>query len=209
MEIATSANVKHNEALNAIRRVPDKTQYKNTTTHRFKQDLVNFFLPLELHSCLEIGTNHGHTAYVMSYVFEKVYSVDHKIENLFKANEICEARENIQLTHGNAYDDATYKTIPDIDVAIIDCSHIYDNIIQDVGRCVNYFDKKESGTGYMVFDDYGHPTATDVKKAVNFLLANLKGLSLVQFIGETKGYKFNESTTLVDAEGVILKYVKP
>ena len=41
--------------------IPDKTQDKQTTSLKFKQDVIEFFKDKNLDTCLEIGTNHGWT----------------------------------------------------------------------------------------------------------------------------------------------------
>ena len=67
---------------NLIHNLPDKTEYKNTTSHKFKKDLMGFCKDKNIDNALEIGANHGHTTNILSYIANKVYAVDHLLENI-------------------------------------------------------------------------------------------------------------------------------
>ena len=67
---------------NLIHKLPDKTEYKNTTSHKFKKDLMEFCENKKIDNVLEIGANHGHTTNILSYIANKVYAVDHLLENI-------------------------------------------------------------------------------------------------------------------------------
>jgi hypothetical protein len=59
---------------------------------------------------------------------------------------------------------------------------------------------------YFIFDDYGHPEALGVHDAINKSIE--EGLKLECYIGQPKGYQYNESSILIHQEGVILSYGK-
>ena len=142
--------------INFINNLPDKTEYKNTTSHRFKKDIVDFFQSKNINNALEIGANHGHTTNILSYIADNVYAIDYLLENINFIKEVNKDRNNINIIHGDAYNDLTYKDINcKFDLVFIDCVHIYDNVIADINRALQFFDENKGI--YLVFDDYGHP----------------------------------------------------
>lgn len=184
--------------------IPDKTEYKDTTSHKFKQDLIEFFKDKKLSSCIEIGTNHGWTTRILSELFDIVYTVDHKQSNIELAQKNNADRSNIKYFVGDAYDANTYKSFPKFDVAFIDCIHTYNAVIADVQQCISMMNP-ESGM-YFIFDDHGHPQSTGVKQAINHVIES--GLFVESYIGHEAGYQYNETSILIDREGVILSYGK-
>jgi SAM-dependent methyltransferase len=194
------------ELHNILKNLPDKTEYKNTTSHKFKADLLEFFKDKELGICLEIGTNHGHTTHVLSHLFNHVYTIDLHESNINIAKSINRDRKNITYITGDAYDAENYKNVPLLDVAFIDCVHHYSFVMQDIQRVV---DKSNNLGVYLIFDDYGHPNLTEVYDAVQDAVQ--QGLQLETYIGEKAGFTFKQltdPTTLLREEGVILSYGK-
>tara|TARA_R110001592_G_scaffold314659_1_gene590372 strand:+ start:14257 stop:14844 length:588 start_codon:yes stop_codon:yes gene_type:complete len=190
---------------NIINNLPDKTEYKNTTSHKFKKDLISFCKDKKIDNALEIGANHGHTTNVLSYIANRVYALDYLQENVNFIKEVNKDRDNITIIHGDAYDDLTYKDINcKFDLVFIDCVHTYDNVVADINRALKYFDENKGV--YLVFDDYGHPhpITQGVRKAIDDSITS--GLKFEKHIGENKGYSFNDSTTLIGNEGIILSY---
>lgn len=187
-------------------RIPDKTEYKNTTSLKFKSDLIEFFKDKDLKTCLEIGTNHGHTTYILSHLFEQVYTVDLHQSNIDIAKEFNSSRNNITFIVGDAYKTGTYKDVPSLDVAFIDCMHTYDGVLSDIQTAL---DRCSSNGIYLIFDDYAHPTSTGVYQAVE--AASEQGLKKEAFIGEKAGFTYSQQTnptTLLREEGIILSYGK-
>lgn len=184
--------------------IPDKTEYKNTTSIKFKEDLISFFKDKKLSTCLEIGTNHGHSTHLLSYLFDHVYTIDLYKKNIDKAKEFNKDRDNITYITGDAYDRNNYVQVPNIDVAFIDCIHHYGPVLFDIQTSLN----KTSKDGmYIIFDDYGHPKLTEVHAAVEEAVR--QGLKRECFIGEEPGFTFKKDTdptTLIHKEGVILSY---
>lgn len=102
--------------------IPDKKDNKNTTSHKFKKDLLEFFSDKSIKTCLEIGANWGYTTRVLSYIAEKVYAIDHSDDNIKRVIENNRGRKNISCIVGDAYSNMTYMTITDeIDLCFIEC----------------------------------------------------------------------------------------
>ena len=189
-----------------LNKLPDKTEYKNTTSRKFKADLVDFFKDKNLTTCLEIGTNHGHTTHVLSHLFKHVYTIDLHQSNIDIAKEVNRGRDNITYITGDAYNMSNYDNVPDIDVAFIDCIHTFDGVMMDIKTSLSKCG--ENGI-YLVFDDYAHPTSTGVYEAIEYAIT--QGLDRGTYIGEGEGFTFSQQvspTTLVRDEGIILSYGK-
>lgn len=182
--------------------IPDKTVFKSTTSHKFKQDVYNFFKDKNLDTCLEIGTNRGWTTRILSDLFKTVHTIEFDSDNMSHAKQNNFDKSNVLFYLGDAYDRSNYNTISNINVAFIDCIHTYDAVLYDINTCLSLMDL-EKGL-YIIFDDYGHPTSTGVKQAI--LEAINSGLKIEQYIGEASGYQYNDTTTLIDHEGIILSY---
>lgn len=184
--------------------IPDKTEYKDTTSHKFKQDVIDFFKDKQLNTCLEIGTNHGWTTRILSDLFKEVHTLDYKDSNTNLAKENNKDKTNIIYYTDDAYTTKVYETMPKMDVVFIDCMHTYQAVLYDIGIAMSLMNK-DTGI-YFIFDDYGHPQSTGVKDAI--LKAISDGLTREQFIGQKPGYQYNPTSTLMDYEGVILSYGK-
>jgi len=183
--------------------IPDKTECKNTTSLKFKDDLINFFRDKKLNTCLEIGTNHGWTARILADVFETVYTVDHSDENTTIAKKNTSDKSNIVFYTADAYKTNIWASMPLMDAVFIDCVHTYDHVLFDINTSLSLIDVTKGM--YFIFDDYGLPGG-EVNRAVNKGIND--GLSIEKYIGHGVGYKYNESLALVDHEGIILSYGK-
>lgn len=187
--------------------LPDKTEYKNTTSRKFKKDVIDFFQDKDVKVCLEIGTNHGHTTRVLSHLFEKVYTIDLHQSNIDEAKKLNSDRDNIIYITGDAYKDETYRNVEGVEVALIDCMHTYEGVSADISRVVTM-------TGdlgmYLIFDDFGHPMSTGVNKAVR---DGIKRYNLTEetYVGEGPGFGYGvqgQIRRLINREGIIVSYGK-
>ena len=189
-----------------FKNILDKRQYKNTTSLKFKEDLIDFFNETANdYTILEVGTNHGHTTRILSFLFRNVITLDwHEEPNLRMAKELCNDRDNITYiekdVYASSWDDLN---LPKYNVSFIDCGHEYHHVISDVQNCVTYGANEQ----YLIFDDYGHPT-TGVKQAISDICANNLDFKIVKYIGEPIGSDCRPGLLLKDWEGVICKYVK-
>ena len=53
-----------------LENIPDKREYKETTSLKFKKDLIECFSDIGKDlTVLEVGTNHGHTTRILSFIF--------------------------------------------------------------------------------------------------------------------------------------------
>ena len=187
--------------------IPEKHgSYKNTTTLKWKNDLIEFFINKNLDKCLEIGTCNGKTTKILSKIFKEIWSIEFNLKRINRAKEFCKNETNINFIHGNAYTDITYNNFPSsFDIAIIDCVHEYDNVMFDINKALSFFNGKKI---YLAFDDYGHPQHPGVKKAIDDSIA--QGLKLEKFIGEEPGFTVtrgdNTFFNLTSKEGIILSY---
>ena len=189
--------------------IPDKQgKWKGTTSLKWKADLLDYFKEIELKAALEIGTNHGWTAYTLSYLAQKVFTVENSKNNYLAAKEICKERTNIEFILGDAYNDATYASCPlTFDLVVIDCIHSDDAVTRDIKRALSY--RHGENPLYIAFDDYSHPQSPGVQHAVDrFIQSNSPE---VITIGQGEGYTVtrsdNSSFTLTGPEGLILKVV--
>jgi fibrillarin-like rRNA methylase len=123
------------------------------------------------------------------------------------AKETCKEKTNINYIIGDAYSDDTYKNFPKyFDLVVIDCIHQYNQVILDINRALSFMNP-DRGV-YILFDDYSHPGAPEVKQAIDHSINN--GLKFEKHIGHNKGHTITRSNgskfTLNGPEGIILSY---
>ena len=182
--------------------IPDKHQNRHTTTHKLKEDLLDFFSEDHWSSknCLEVGTAFGHTTRVLSFIFNKVYTIEAVGNNIEKAKELNFDRANIEYVLADAYQ-LDWKLFTGIDVVFIDCKHEIGYVKQDIERSLEIGNKDF----YLVFDDYGH-TNQGVNFAVNDFIDDGK-IEFVKHIGQSAGTQVHAGLKIRDWEGVICKRV--
>ena len=185
--------------------VQDKRDNRSTTSYKFKKDIIDFFSPLKLKNCIEVGTSNGNTTRILSYLFDNVTTIELQISEINKAKELNKDRTNIEYLHGDAYK-SDWGLDKKYDVAFIDAVHFYDFVKQDFENCLAL------GAKYFVFDDYGlaYNASPCVKPFVDDCIKN-NILENITFIGEPKGTKlwekYNRDDALVDFEGIICKKI--
>tara|TARA_A100001391_G_C5054358_1_gene274317 strand:- start:1048 stop:1668 length:621 start_codon:yes stop_codon:yes gene_type:complete len=189
-----------------LKNIPDKRQYKETTSLQFKRDLIKLFSEMgKDHTVLEVGTNHGHTTRILSFLFKNVITLDWREEpNLRMAKELNADRDNITYiekdVYASSWDDLN---LPKFEVSFIDCNHEYGGVVSDILNCTNYGNSEQ----YIIFDDYGHPK-TGVKKAIQDTINQNDNFNIVEYIGEPKGSDCRPGLILTDYEGVVCKFLK-
>jgi len=191
-----------------LKDMPEKNlDFKDTTSLKWKKDVIDFFNDKGLDSCLEIGTCKGMTTRILSELFNKVYTVEYQQRLVDDAKEFNKECTNIEFICGDAYNNQTYMNLPKtFNVVVIDCIHEYDWVVADIQRALTMFNE-DTGL-YLVFDDHGHPESTGVKSAIDFAIE--QGLKVEKYIGEKPGFEVERVNgskfTLIYDEGIILSY---
>jgi len=193
--------------MNILEKIPDKRQDKNTTSLKFKKDLIEYFgEDYKYKTCLEIGTHRGYTARVLSFLFGKVITCEYDLELLSFAKDLNKDRSNIEFLHKDVY--RSEWNFENIDVVFIDCMHEYPNVMHDIQKSINLV--KPHKELILVFDDYGLPKPPhrdkDVKDAVDQYLNEHPTFDFVKYIGEEKGSDCRPGKLLKAEEGIICKY---
>jgi|TARA_B100001964_G_C14165274_1_gene568741 hypothetical protein len=193
-----------------FKNVPDKSEMNWTTTHKFKDDLLDYFGDeFKNKNCLEVGTFQGHTTRILSFLFNKVITIDINQEWIEKARNLNNDRNNIEYYVGDIYDwiepgvtSLYYDTFKDeeVDVVFIDAIHKYHQVIFDTINSIKTF-----GNIHLIYDDYG--LLDEVKSAVDDMI-NTGMIEVVQYIGGQKDELVNPTSVnkyLKDREGIICK----
>ena len=195
------------DIINILDGIPDKSEYKETTSLKFKEDVMNFFNKSEFKdkTVLELGTNHGHSTRVLSFLFKKVITMDWREEpNLRMARELNQDRDNIVYIQKNLYKDS-WDIDEKIDIFFIDCVHDFDNVYGDIINCSNI----SNDLSYFIFDDYGigkYYQGGGVKSAVDKFSSTNNGFNIIKNIGHSPGEIIRDGKSFLDSEGVICKY---
>jgi hypothetical protein len=180
----------------------DKNDNTATTSFKFKTDLWNFFNKDEFKkiSAIEFGTNKGQTTRVMSYLFNKVYTINFEAWRHDFAKQLNKDRTNIDYLVFDLYSsNQLYINDDNIEVIFIDAGHDYNHVVSDIGRAIQFKNIK-----YLVFDDYG--LIAPVKTAVDEVLTmNPNTMSIAARIGHETGHTFVGNRNLKDSEGLIVK----
>ena len=184
--------------------IPDKRQEKNTTSLKFKKDLIEFFSSgFESKTCLEIGTHKGYTTRVLSGLFKKVITCETNIEYINFAKDLNKDKKNIEFLQKDVYE--TSWDFTDIDVIFIDCNHEISYVIKDIENTIKL--AKQNQELIIIFDDYGLQNPWEgVKEAVDKFTIENPRFEIIKFIGEHKGSDCNPRANLRDEEGVICSY---
>ena len=195
--------VKHNYDDNHfLNKVKDKQSDKDTTSRKFKEDLITVFGD----SCkdktiLELGCNRGATTRVYSSLFKKVIAVDRSVNNIDVAKKICSDVDNVEFIVQDVYDNSF--VIPQVDVVHIDAGHSHEEVVYDIERCLKHLTNP-----IMIFDDVCEKLYSDgqvgktIRTAIDKFVDEGK-IRLQRYIGEYKGYTTGNGKILMGREGMI------
>jgi len=188
-----------------LKGIPDKRQDKNTTSLKFKKDLIEFFgEDYKDKICLEIGTSKGYSTRLLSFLFKKVITCEINPDLITFAKNINKDRENIEFLQKDVY--GTRWDFEDIDVVFIDCDHEINAVLRDIQNAISLC--KPSQELLIVFDDYGLDNPWEgVKDAISRYEDN-PYFEIIKEIGEPKGSDCNPRANLLEVEGVICRYTK-
>jgi len=184
-----------NELEHLLSLVPDKIQFKSTTSKKFKTDVYEYFNKPEFKevNCLEIGCAHGHTTLLLSKLFANVYGINEDSCNI--ATQFCKSNGSLN-THFFVRDVYKYG-LPDIesDVIMIDAIHTYGHVRTDI---MNSLKLKSKNKKHFIFDDTG--LFPEVHKVVKDM-CDKNVLKFVKNIGCSPTDPFHKP--LHDYEGII------
>jgi len=193
--------VGHEYQDDVLEKVLHKDKAKFTTSRRFKQDLIDYFGDqYKDKKIVEIGCSQGMSTRALAELFKSVQAVDLDDWNLKQARHICMGVDNVQFKKFDLYKDDW--NLSKSEIVFIDAGHEYHQVISDIENSIKYIEPD-----IIVFDDYGHPTSTGVKTAINEKI-NDGTLELIKYIGHPAGTKLNDKLTIIDWEGIICKVKK-
>ena len=183
--------------------VPDKRQDKNTTSLKFKRDLIDFFgEDYKDKTCLEIGTHRGYTTKILSSLFNKVITCEVNKDLQDFAKVVNKDNTNVEFLLKDVYN--TSWDFNDIDVVFIDCDHEISSVLKDIKNAISLC--KPNDSILIVFDDYGLVNPWEGVKEAIAKYDNDHRFQIIREIGEPKGSDCNPRANLRDVEGVICKY---
>ena len=194
--------VKHNYDNNHfLNKVKNKLDDKDTTSRKFKEDLITTFDNFKNKTLLELGCNRGHTTRVYASLFKKVIAVERSENNLEQAKKTCSDVNNIEFICQDVYH--PNFLLPKADVVHIDAGHSHQEVLYDIHRCVDQLENP-----ILIFDDVckklfpngeiGNTIRTAIDQKIN------EGkIKLQKYIGEHKGYITSNGKKLLGREGMI------
>ena len=186
-----------------LKGIPDKREDKNTTSLKFKLDLINYLGDdYKDKICLEIGAHKGYSTRILSFLFKKVISCENNQEYMDFSKNLNADRDNIEYNSMDVYD--TPWNFDNIDVVFIDCNHEYSYVMRDIKNAIKL--AKENQELLLIFDDYGLDNEwKGVKEAIDTYKKDDR-FEIVKEIGEPKGSDCNPRVNLKEVEGVICKW---
>jgi len=183
----------------------DKIDNLSTTSFKFKRDVWDYFQGYTDKVAVEFGTHKGQTTRVLSFLFDKVYTINNN-DNA-SAKLLNQDRSNIiYIDNFDLYSNRVLPINDTVSVFLIDAGHTYQQVVSDINR-VSLLSCSEDC--YIIFDDYGLAQyELDVKKAVNEAI-DINALRVIKGIGHEAGFNFGgtPSRVLNDNEGLITKVI--
>lgn len=178
--------------------VNHKDTFKNATSRKFKQDLLEFFSEDKYKNMtmVEFGACHGDTTKVFSKLFKKVYAYDWSEENVERINIKCKGCDNVETKVMDVVKDE-WK-LPQAQIVFVDASHDYPQVAIDIQKTLDYFDNP-----IIIMDDYGNPNNRNIRVSIDEKIKEGQ-IKIRKFIGEDKGFKTKAGWEMIDKEGVIL-----
>lgn len=181
----------------------DKHQNHRTTSNKFKTDVWNFFKNKHINNtAVEFGTHKGGSTRVLSFLFQKIYTVN--FDSMDAAKLLNKDRNNIEYINLDLYKSLDYliQTDHPVSAFLVDAGHLYTNVIDDLNRIFSMDCEKDC---YIIFDDYGmNMWKDDVRRAVDQAIES-KVIEVVKEIGHGSGHNFGGGRILEKSEGLITK----
>jgi hypothetical protein len=190
--------VKHNYSINVLDRVNHKDTYKNSTTRKFKQNILDYFTDKDIKLAVEFGCCHGDTTKVLGKIADKVFASDISNSNVEISKIKCGDDQNINIDVKDVNTEWIYDTP---DVIYMDALHDYNGML----RCVTRI-QEQYPESIVIMDDYGHEMNT-IKPIIDNLIAADK-ITVLEWIGEGPGFLTANGKTFIGKEGLIFKFNK-
>ena len=194
--------VKHNYDENHfLNKVKSKLDDKDTTSRKFKEDLITTFYNHKDKVMLELGCNRGHTTRVYASLFKKVIAVERSENNINVAKDVCKDVDNVEFIQSDVY--SSDFELPHADIVHIDAGHSHEEVLFDINRCVEQLNKPT-----LIFDDVCeklYPNG-EVGKTIRTAIdesIEVGKIALGKYIGEFKGYTTGNGKVLLGREGMI------
>lgn len=162
----------------ALARIPDKSEHKDTTTKAWKEDLVHLIDLHSIKSVLEIGSSRGHTLHVIYPFVEKLTGVELSKNRISDAKLLNMENTNITYFTDDVYN-SDWNKYGYHDLVIIDCRHGFSWVVSDITNAIKIIKPK-----FIAFDDYG--LLSDVKKAVDSFIKSER-LKVIADLGAKPG----------------------
>jgi len=188
---------KHMYTDNVLDKVNHKSTYKNSTTRKFKSDLLEYFSDNKNQTLVEFGCCHGDTTRILAERFGTIYASDIDKNNINLAKEKCSDVHNVHL---NVKDINTPWEYKKVDVIYLDALHDLEGVKNGLDRIKNQY-----SNAIVIMDDYGHMMDT-IKPNIDRLISNNE-IEVLKWIGEEKGYVPSNGKTFIDKEGLIFKFI--
>jgi SAM-dependent methyltransferase len=180
---------------NLLSKVPEKIEFRNTTSKKFKRNVFEFFNTdyFKDKSCLEIGCANGHTTFILSKLFKQVYGIN--LTDTTEALNFC--NENGSYNVEFFVQDVYTSGLPEVevDVIMIDAVHTYEAVQSDIKNSLKL---KSQNKKYFIFDDTGIEPQV-LKSVTDYCDRDI--LKIVKKIGCIPGDKFHRR--LYSEEGLI------
>jgi hypothetical protein len=186
------------QCMQTLERIPDKSEWKTTTSKVFKVNLAQFFNKKEKQDWIELGAAQGHTTLFISGLANKVLSIDYDEKNCEDIDKL--ALPNVETSTADLYSRQFQDFMQNskFDVAVIDAIHDEEHVKIDISNCIN------AGIKTFIFDDYG--MFPGVKNAIDGFINSLDDPK-INYIGMSPGTRYpnTQNKVLQDWEGIIVE----
>ena len=203
--------VKHNYDKNHfLNKIKSKLDDKDTTSRKFKEDLITTFANFKDKTLLELGCHRGHTTRVYASLFKRVIAIERNPNHLEQAKKNCSDVDNVEFICQDVY--KPDFSLPKADVVHIDAGHTYKEVKIDITRCI-----EELNNPILIFDDVCkklYPDGTigpinpygvigeTIRAAIDEKINEGK-IKFQKYIGEHTGYNTGNGKKLLGREGMI------
>ena len=143
-----------------------KLDDKDTTSRKFKEDLITTFSNHKDKVMLELGCNRGHTTRVYASLFKKVIAVERSKNNINVAKDVCKDVDNVEFIQSDVY--SSDFELPHADIVHIDAGHSHEEVLFDINRCVEQLNKPT-----LIFDEIDSGTSGKVANVIGDLMKRI------------------------------------